>query len=97
MWFEITYEVRGVNQFTTEVLADSLDDAFEQAQIFAYEEYQNIAGKIDGCPTFTQFCESETADDVVDVYDNNYTEYEQLQKRFADFIDSKTIAQAYYA
>lgn len=97
MWFKIVYGVRGVNQFTTEVLADSLDDAFDQAQIFAYEEYQNIAGKIDGYPTFTQFCENETADDVVDVYDNNRTEYEQLQKRFADFIDSKTIAQAYYA
>lgn len=97
MWFEITYGVRGVNQFTTEVLADSLDDAFEQAQNFAYEEYQNIAGKIDGYPTFIQFYESETADDVVDVYDNNYTEYEQLQKRFTDFIDSKTIAQASYA
>lgn len=96
MWFKIVYGVRRVNLFTTEVLADSLDDAFDQAQIFAYEEYQNIAGKIDGYPTFTQFCENETADDVVDVYDNNRTEYEQLQKRFADFIDSKTITLAFY-
>ena len=96
MWFEIVYGVRGVNQFTTEVLADSLDDAFDQACVFAYEEYQNIAGKIDGYPTFYDFWQTKTTDNMVDVYDNNRAEYDQLWKQYVELMDSRTIAKAYY-
>lgn len=97
MWFEIVYGVEGVCKTFDRILCDNLDEAYLQARSLAHEDYHNIAGKLEGYPTFTQFCEDETADDVVDMYDNNRTEYEQLQKRFTDFIDSKIITQAYYA
>ena len=62
----------------------------------AYEEYQNIAGKIDGYPTFYDFWQTKTTDNMVDVYDNNRAEYDQLWKQYVELMDSKTIAKAYY-
>lgn len=68
---------------------------FDQACVFAYEEYQNIAGKIDGYPTFYDFWQTKTTDNMVDVYDNNRAEYDQLWKQYVELVDSKTIAKAY--
>lgn len=97
MWFEIIYGIEGICSTSDMILSETLEEAYSQALALAHEEYHDLAGKVEGCPTFTQFCEDETADDVVDMYDNNRTEYEQLQKRFTDFIDSKIIVRAYYA
>lgn len=96
MLFEIVYGVEGDNLHTTEIWEDNLDDAFDQAWIFAREEYDKIAGKINGYPTFSDFWKTQTTDDMFDAYDNNRAEYDQLWERYMKLVDSKIIVRAYY-
>lgn len=95
MWFDIVYGVEGINRFADTILADDLDDAYNQACVFAYEEYQRIAGKVDGCPTFYDFWQTKTTDNMVDAYENNRAEYDQLWNQYMELMDSKTFACAY--
>lgn len=95
MWFDIVYGVEGINRFTDTILADDLEDAFNQAQVFAYEEYEKIAGTIDGYPSFRDFWQTKTADNMVDAYENNRIEYDQLWAQYMTLMHSKTIACAY--
>ena len=96
MWFKIVYGVEGDNLHTTEIWADNLDDAFDYARVFASEEYYKIAGEINGYPTFSDFWQTQTTDDMFDAYDNNRAEYDQLCERYMKLVDSKIIVRAYY-
>lgn len=96
MWFEIVYGVEGINRFMDTILADNFDDAYDQAWVFAREEYYKIAGKINGYPTFYDFWQTQTIDNMVDAYDNNRAEYNQLWERYMKLVDSKIIVKAYY-
>lgn len=96
MWFEIVYGVEGVNKFYYTIVADDWDDAYNQAYLFACEEYENIAGKVDGYPSFSDFWHSKTADNIIDIYENNRVEYNQLCKQYSKMRESKIIVRAYY-
>lgn len=96
MWFKIVYGVEGDNLHTTEIWADNLDDAFDYARVFASDEYYKIASETNGYPTFSDFWQTQTTDDMFDAYDNNRAEYDQLCERYMKLVDSKIIARAYY-
>lgn len=95
MKFTIVYGIRGVHVVYKEILADDLNDAFAQAQVLAYEEYQKIAGKVEGCPTFCDFWHIKTTANITEVQINNRAKYGQLWEQYMRLVDSKVTACAY--